>query len=261
MLDAWGNPLGATIEDQPATVWYPTHRWRPGEVVRVTFNTLTWNTRDLPTYRLALGVMHGRDMWEPGARLSPTLPAEESLPYAVRLPDDGTLLELARFQQVYGMPTGGPVERQFSHPRPQNAIDVSLGGEVRLLGYDMAPIACGASVEGDGDGCWLGLALYWQAQQKTEADYTVFVHVVGPDGQILAQRDAPPDNGAYVTSRWAAGEVVADPIRVPLPPDLSDVVPVEVVVGLYRPDTGQRLPVLDDQGQPVDDKVVLGQMR
>jgi hypothetical protein len=34
-----------------------------------------------------------------------------------------------------------------------------------------------------------------------------------------------------------------------------------VVVGLYRPDTGQRLPVLDDQGQPVGDQVVLGQLR
>ncbi len=260
LLDAWGNPLGATVEDQPATVWYPTHRWRPGEVVKVTFNTLTWDTQDTPNYRLALGVMHGRDPWEPGARLSPTLPAEESSPYAVRLPDDGTLLELARFQQLFGMPTGGPVGRQFGRPRLQNAVDVSLGGEVRLLGYDMAPVACETPAEGNSDGCWLELVLYWQAQQKMGADYTVFVHVVGPDGQIWAQRDAPPDNGAYPTWRWAAGEVVADPVRVPLPLDLPDG-PLQVVAGMYRPDTGQRLPVLDEQGQPVDDKVVSGQMR
>ena len=258
LLDAWGNPLGATIEDQPATVWYPTHRWQPGEVVKVTFNTLPWYTRDLPSYRLALGVMQGRDVWEPGARLAPTLPAEESLPYAVRLPDGGTLLELARFHQVFGMPTGGPAEREFDQARPQNAMDISLGGEVRLGGYDMAPISCEDLPEGDGSGCWLELILYWQAQQKMKTDYTVFVHVIGSDGQILAQRDVPPDNGAYLTSRWAVGEVVADPMRVPLPPDLSGDGPLEVVVGLYRPDTGQRLPVLDDQGQPVGDQVVLG---
>jgi uncharacterized membrane protein len=260
LLDARGNPLGATVEDQPATVWYPSHRWRPGEVVKVTFNTLTWDTRDTPNYRLALGVMRGRDPWEPGARLPPTLPAEESSPYAVRLPDDGTLLELARFQQLFGMPTGGPVGRQFGHPRLQNALDVSLGGEVRLLGYDMAPVACETPAEGNSDGCWLELVLYWQAQQKIDADYTVFVHVVGPDGQIWVQRDAPPDKGAYPTWRWAAGEVVADPVRVSLPLDLPDG-PLQVVAGMYRPDTGQRLPVLDEQGQPVDDKVVLGQMR
>jgi hypothetical protein len=29
---------------------------------------------------------------------------------------------------------------------------------------------------------------------------------------------------------------------------------------MYRPDTGQRLPVLDAGGRPVDDKVVLGQI-
>jgi hypothetical protein len=260
LLDPSGTPLGATIEDQPATVWYPTHRWRPGELVKVTFNTLPWYTRDTPAYRLALGVMEGRDPWQPGARLLPTLPTEKSTPYAVRLPDDGTLLELARFQKVYGMPTGGPIEREFASPRSQNAIDTLLGGEVRLLRYEMAPVVCEAASGGDGEGCRLELTLYWQAEQKMDTDYTVFAHVIGPDGQILAQRDAPPDNGAYPTSRWAAGEVVADPARIPLPPNLSGGVPLEVVVGMYRPDTGQRLPVLDEQNQSVDDRVVLGQV-
>jgi len=89
-----------------------------------------------------------------------------------------------------------------------------------------------------------------------EVDYAVFVHVIGPDGRIWAQRDAPPDNGAYPSSRWAVGEVVADPVRVFLPSDLPDGA-LEIAVGMYRPDTGQRLSVLDDRGQPVGDKVVL----
>jgi len=256
LLDPWGNALGATIEDQPALVWYPTHRWEPGELVKVTFNTLPWYTRDTPTYRLAAGVMGGRDPWEPGARLSPTLPAEEGTPYAVRLPDGGTLLELARFHQSFGMPTGGPVRREFSQPRPQNALDSSLGGEVRLLGYDLAPVSCQDSASADVQGCWLELILYWQAQRDMEVDYAVFLHVIGPDGRIWAQRDAAPDNGAYPSSRWAVGEVVADPVRVFLPPDLPDGA-LEIAVGMYRPDTGQRLSVLDDRGQPIGDKVVL----
>jgi hypothetical protein len=53
--------------------------------------------------------------------------------------------------------------------------------------------------------------------------------------------------------------VVADPVRVRLPLDLPDG-PPEVVVGMYRLDTGQRLPVLDDRGRPVDDKIVLGRI-
>ena len=259
LLDQFGTPLGATVEDQPTLAWYPTQSWEPGELVKVTFNTLPWYTRDTPAYRLAVGVMRGRDPWQPASRLSPILRDEDSTPYAVRLPDGGTLLELAHFQKLFGMPTGGPSEREYDHPRTQAPVDLSLGGEVRLLGYDMAPITCEAPAGGDGDGCRLELILYWQAEQTMETDYTVFVHVVGPDGQIWAQRDSPPDNGAYPTSRWAAREVVADPARVPLPIDLPEDVPLEVAVGMYHPKTGQRLPILDEQGQPLDDKAVLGQ--
>jgi uncharacterized membrane protein len=254
LLDSWGNPKGATVEDQPALVWYPTHRWAPGQLVKVTFNTFPWYTRDLSAYRLAVGVMHGRDPWQAAARLTPTLHTQNDTSYAVRLPDDGTLLELARFRQILGMSAGGPVEREFDRPRVGAALDVSLGGEVRLLGYDVSPIVC------DLVDCSLELVLYWQAQQAMNVDYTVFVHVVEPgpqgDTRIWGQRDAPPDNGAYPTRRWAAGEVVADPVRVSLPLDVP-VGPLEVVVGMYRPDTGQRLPVLDAQGQPVDDKIIL----
>lgn len=259
LLDAWGAPLGATLEDQPALAWYPTRRWAPGEIVKVTFNTLPWYTRDSSEYRLALGVMRGRDPWQPAARLLPALSEEESRPYAVRFPDGGSLLELARFHKVFGMPEGGPAVRESRQPRMQVALDVSLGGEVRLLGRDMTFSDCQEYTGGSNPDCMLDLVLYWQAEQKINTDYTVFVHVLGPDGQILGQRDAPPDNGAYPTSRWAAGEVVADPIRVPLPPDLPPG-PLEVVAGMYRPDSGQRLPVLDDQGQPVDDKVALGHL-
>jgi uncharacterized membrane protein len=277
LLDEWGAHLGATIEDQPALVWYPTHRWQAGELVKVTFNTLPWSTRELAAYRLAVGVMQGRDPWQPGARLSPGLEAETDANYAIRLPDDGTLLELARLQQasILGIaearPVGGPVEREFGRPHPEAPLNVRLGDAIRLLGYDLALAACEVSETGrasqsvgyqlsaqgsDPADCGLQLVLYWQAHTLVSENYTVFVHVVGPDGRIVAQRDTPPDNGAYPTRRWAAGEVVADRIQVPLPDGLP-VGPLEVLVGMYRPDTGQRLPVLDAQGQPIDDKVSL----
>lgn len=273
LLDEWGSPLGATLEDQPALVWYPTSHWQAGELVKVTFNTLPWYTRDTSAYRLALGVMHGPDPWQPSARLLPSLPpsdTEGASPYAIRLPDDGTLLELARFRQVFGMPEGGPRERQYRPPRMQTAVNRSLGGQIRLLGYDLTPITCDgpADLAQAGD-CWLDIVLYWQAEKFTDTDYKVFVHLVGPyatpaesqpaDAQIWAQRDACPDSGGYPTRRWATGEVVADPVRIdlpnPLPPGSFD-----LVIGMYHPDTGQRLPVLDAAGQPVDDKIVVPQM-
>jgi uncharacterized membrane protein len=255
LIDQWGSPVGATVHDQPATVWYPTHRWQPGELVKVTFNTIPWYSRDISAYRLAVGVMRGHDPWQSPARLIPASLSEDDTAYAVRLLDGGTLLELARFRQVWGMPLGGPVERELRRPRVRTAVDVSLGGEIRLLGYD-ADSECGVSAGNGADDCWLGLVLYWEAEQKMSSDYTVFVHLVGPDGHIWAQHDTPPDSGAYPTSRWVKGEVVADPIRVPYSRDLP--ASSEVMVGIYHPGTGQRLPTLDAQGQPIDDKVVLG---
>jgi hypothetical protein len=148
-------------------------------------------------------------------------------------------------------------------------LNVRLGDEIRLLGYDLVLADCEVSETGqvsqpatqgsDPADCGLQLVLYWQAHQQISENYTVFVHVVGPDGRIVAQRDAPPDDGAYPTQRWAAGEVVADRIQVPLPGTVP-AGPLQVLVGMYRPDTGQRLPVVDAQGRPTDDKVVLKQI-
>jgi uncharacterized membrane protein len=267
LLDEWGMLRGATVVDQPALVWYPTHRWQPGERIRVTFNTLPWYTRNLPAYRLAVGVMRGRDPWQPAARLSPQLPAPDSTLYAVRLPGDGTLLELARFGKVFGMPDGGPLERQFRPPGSRKAANMSLGGQVRFLGYNLVPVTCeDQSIPLQRGNCWFGLVLYWQAQVKLAVDYKVFVHVVGPqspskesspaEARIWAQRDALPDGGAYPTRRWVEGEVVADRVRVELPADMPTG-SFDLVIGMYDPDTGRRLPVLDAADQPVDDKIVL----
>jgi hypothetical protein len=114
-------------------------------------------------------------------------------------------------------------------------------------------------VSAGGDtGCTLDLVLYWQAQRTMDADYSVFVHVVGPDGQIWGQHDAGPDADAYTTRRWAAGEVVADPLRITLPPDTPSGT-FDVAVGMYLPGTGQRLPVLTAGGRAANDEVILPQ--
>lgn len=42
LLNEAGQTLGQTNFQQPALVWYPTSRWRPGEIVRVVANTLPW---------------------------------------------------------------------------------------------------------------------------------------------------------------------------------------------------------------------------
>ena len=51
--------------------------------------------------------------------------------------------------------------------------------------------------------------------------------------------------------------MVADRFEVPLPPDAPPG-RYQVRVGLYNEADGQRLPVLDAAGEPVDNQVLLG---
>jgi hypothetical protein len=100
------------------------------------------------------------------------------------------------------------------------------------------------------------VALEWQALQSMAESYTVFVHLVGPDGALYGQRDYWPVEGTRLTSSWLPGEVIADPYSVPLPADAPPGA-YTVHIGLYLLDTLERLPVLNADSQPIDDKVIL----
>jgi hypothetical protein len=86
------------------------------------------------------------------------------------------------------------------------------------------------------------LDLYWKAAGLTSTSYAVFVHLVGPDGAIVAQHDQPPVAANRPTTGWLPGEVVHDPyiLAIPAGADPGDYC---VRLGLYDPATGRRLPV------------------
>jgi hypothetical protein len=74
--------------------------------------------------------------------------------------------------------------------------------------------------------------------QPIPADYTVFVHFVNPDGQVLWNDDHPP---ATPTSSWRVGTPVEYTRTVFLPLSVLHPGDVSVEVGLYR--DGERLPL------------------
>jgi hypothetical protein len=95
-LDDGGDVLADTIR-QPMTVpiWYPTSRWRQGEVV-VTETLLMTGLGD--SFTLGLGVFEG-EYWEGGKRLPARI--VES-PYAVRFLEDPTWVRLLSFRRERG---------------------------------------------------------------------------------------------------------------------------------------------------------------
>jgi len=54
------------------------------------------------------------------------------------------------------------------------------------------------------------VTLYWRARREIYADYTVFIHLLDSEGQIVAQHDSMPVEGKYPTSFWQAEEIVED---------------------------------------------------
>ncbi len=84
------------------------------------------------------------------------------------------------------------------------------------------------------------LSLRWQTAQPVDADYSLFVHIISPSGQIVAQRDKPLVKDGAGTRAWPPGETMMDAADLYVPEDTPPG-GYQILAGLYRPDTGRRL--------------------
>ena len=100
--------------------------------------------------------------------------------------------------------------------------------------------------------------LTWRGLKSWPDNYTAFVHLLGPDGQVHGQIDQWPVQGTLPTSGWTAGQVVDDPYVITLPADAPRG-KYQVEVGWYLLSTLRRLNVLDGVGRPSDDHVIVGE--
>ena len=197
---------------------YPTGRWTPGEVVVDRYDPRLPRTLASGTFSLTMDL----------------------------LPSSGSpVLEALSLGTV----TVEPVARRFERPAIGHPLEVNLGHRVALLGYDL-------DLGEFRSGGLLHLTLYWQALAPMETDYTAFVHLLGPEGQVVAQEDRPPGGGDYPTTLWLPPEVVVDAYALPLPTSLPEGA-YRLEVGLYRVETGERLEVLDEAGKSLGDRVLL----
>jgi len=206
----------------PPVSFYPTSHWKAGELVRSQV-TVT------PTVRT------------PGGQFDLAL----------------TLLDGAG--QSEGRAVLGPVRvegraRSFDLPSVETSVGATFGDRIELAGFNLQPPTsnlprpAGASQGGQSPvpdirpGDEVATTLVWCALALVEADYTVTVQLVGPDGRVYGQHDAPPLAGAAPTSTWAPGEVLSDTYRFNVAAD-APAGEYRLVVGVYLPATGERLPV------------------
>jgi len=138
----------------------------------------------------------------------------------------------------------------FVQRDPEYRLGLCLGDRIRLLGYDLRDTQL---ARGD----VLSIRFYYDAIGPTDISYTVFTHLLGPDGELYGQLDSVPQGGARPTTSWLAGEIVLDDYKIKI---AQDAPPGEYVlaVGMYNLDTMDRLPVFDQNGQRLtEDRILL----
>jgi hypothetical protein len=168
---------------------------------------------------------------------------DASLPLSFSDQPSGDLVLMLALNALEGDGGFGPVglgelvlletERVFDVPAMSQMHQALLGDQIELLGYDL-------DVTDARPGGTVQLTLYWRALAEMASSYSVFTHLLGSDGQIVAQQDNVPVNGTYPTTLWLPGEIVTDVYRISLKDDLS-AGEYLIEVGFYDPDSGLRL--------------------
>ena len=196
--------------------------------------------------------------WEPGVAFADT--------YRVHIPETAYAPDVGYVQVGIYLPDGprlttpdGRDALQLAtaeiQPRPgefPNPVEANFGEQVALAGYtlDQRVVRPGETIR---------LTLYWRALAPMETNYSVFAHVLGVENQVWASNDGWPVKGNGPTGLWEPGRVIEDvrdlTIGLTTPPDFYN-----IEIGLYAP-SGDRLPVIAEDGHWLDSRVLLSKIR
>ena len=182
----------------------------------------TANGFDLFTFYLLPFTLAALAIWLPFGVIRPAYP-QHTLPEAVALERLGT--------QVYG----------------RFGVAGEAGAELR--GWQLnGPTRAGDTPE---------LALIWHALGRQNRNWTVFVHVIDAQGQIVAEDNRPPQDDAFPMLQWATGDWVEDRHPLALAANLA---PGEyhIRVGLFFPRTERRAGVYSKRGTLRGDYLDIG---
>ena len=195
---------------------YPTHNWRAGEYVRSLHD--------------------------------------------FKIPDDAprgkVVVRLYVFDanaNIVGRTDGAPIagieitgrSHTFAAPNPRQKLNVRFGDSIELVGYDTTTPRANQPMT---------VTLYWHALAPTDKPYTVFVHLLDANNQILGQKDAPPMNGDAQTNSWVQGEYITDTYSFNVVANASGAAQIEI--GLYDPGTFARLKVFES-AKSVEDRLLI----
>ncbi|MCP4166870.1 MAG: phospholipid carrier-dependent glycosyltransferase [Chloroflexi bacterium] len=135
-------------------------------------------------------------------------------------------------------------------PHPQKSLVVDFGNDIHLIGYSLKKSDTS-----------LSLILYWDGLENLSDQYFVFTHLEGgiqtdSPGGIWGQSNKPPGWGTFTPPSWYIENLTVDPHFIEVNPD-TPAGTYTLLTGLFRPDNGQRLDILDEAGNPSGTFVIL----
>lgn len=159
-----------------------------------------------------------------------------------------TLALLAPFlliRPAYALPRALTAEQLNSYP-DDGTIDWRFGqiAELKKLAVDRDSAAAGDVLPIDL--CWRPLA------KSVGSDYSIMLHIVGPNDSVVSGRRTFPGLGSYPTSTWEPKRLFCDRIRLQIPADVPQTLLYRIEVALLDDENNDRLPVFSRDGQELE---------
>jgi 4-amino-4-deoxy-L-arabinose transferase-like glycosyltransferase len=168
----------------------------------------------------------------------PDMPAGRKLDFGAYLIADARQVRKPTFVLPDGVPLAATVR----------AVQANFADQLSVIGYEpKAKLAPGERFI---------VNLYWKAIGAIPESYTGFLHLIGPDGRLVAQDDHELGRGFYRTLVWQTDEVVRERYEWVIPKDLPNG-DYTLRVGVYPFPSLKRLSVRSTNTSAQDDLVLL----
>ncbi|MBK8899856.1 MAG: glycosyltransferase family 39 protein [Anaerolineaceae bacterium] len=269
----WPHLISANFNNEWCLLAFdlqPAHGHEPGAEMQLI---LYWQrlSQTVTDYRLEITLENSLgEKWT-----MPATPQVASLPdfgagsyqtYPLTLPETAVLPGKFRFRlnlldpvtnqyvplmDTFNLPYTSPATTAYA-TLGQPPIDWETAVQPQTFTFGEPPLFRLVGVTPDAEAA--NVTLYWQSLHPADRNYTVFVHLLDEQRELVGQHDGEPGNGRLPTSMWLPGETVADSHPLTLPTGKA----YTLAVGVYDWQTGQRLPVTDASGERLaDDQAII----
>ncbi|HZQ10928.1 MAG TPA: glycosyltransferase family 39 protein, partial [Anaerolineae bacterium] len=153
--------------------------------------------------------------------------------------------------RVYSPESPG-VNLRFGIPPPITDV-AHFGDFADVMGYDLSDIR---AVPGQ----TIDLTLLWRVNRAIDVDNAIFIHLLDAQNNVIANYDVIPGLGAYPTWLWKPNEVLATHHLLHIP-NRAKPGRYTLEIGLYNVLDGERMDRVNDKGESVDSRLVVGQVK